>query len=390
MYCNTFFSVILYKYYIEMKGGIYLRKLTNEEFVQQIKDLVGDEYTFLEEYKGNQELHMTKHNKCGHKYPVKPANFKSGRRCPKCNPMSAKGLDHFVKGVYDLVSDEYIVIDVFRKKGKLHGNIRHSTCGKEYPVRYDAFVQKGDRCKCQNRKTHEEFVQELYKLHGDEYKLLGTYITSKDPVYTEHMICGYRWDVLPNALLAGKECPRCQNCERKTTERFKKQVFERVGDEYSVVSEYQGARENILMLHHKCGNEYPVTPDNFLSKNQRCPHCQDSKGNIEVDRVLSMLGVDYDREYRMPECKDKRTLPFDAVVFENREIKMLIEFDGIQHFKPSEFHGGEKGFKETRRRDEIKNDYCAKNEIPLIRIPYWEFDNIEKIIRHALKTLAVA
>ena len=35
-------------------------------------------------------------------------------------------------------------------------------------------------------------------------------------------------------------------------------------------------------------------------------------------------------------------------------------------------------------RDTIKNDYCKKNNINLIRIPYWEFDNIEKILNREL------
>lgn len=32
--------------------------------------------------------------------------------------------------------------------------------------------------------------------------------------------------------------------------------------------------------------------------------------------------------------------------------------------------------------DEIKNNYCKENNIPLVRIPYWERDNIslEKIL----------
>lgn len=31
-------------------------------------------------------------------------------------------------------------------------------------------------------------------------------------------------------------------------------------------------------------------------------------------------------------------------------------------------------------RDTIKTIYCKENEIKLIRIPYWDFDNIEEIL----------
>ena len=37
-------------------------------------------------------------------------------------------------------------------------------------------------------------------------------------------------------------------------------------------------------------------------------------------------------------------------------------------------------FEENKIRDEIKNKYCIDNNIPLLRIPYWEKDNIKTIL----------
>lgn len=39
---------------------------------------------------------------------------------------------------------------------------------------------------------------------------------------------------------------------------------------------------------------------------------------------------------------------------------------------------------DAQRRDKIKNDYCSKNNIPLLRIPYWEKKNMKKIITEYL------
>ena len=33
-----------------------------------------------------------------------------------------------------------------------------------------------------------------------------------------------------------------------------------------------------------------------------------------------------------------------------------------------------------QKYDNLKNEYCIKNNIPLIRIPYWEKDNISEIL----------
>ena len=52
----------------------------------------------------------------------------------------------------------------------------------------------------------------------------------------------------------------------------------------------------------------------------------------------------------------------------------------MQHFKPS--FNDEKSFDRTKLHDDYKNKYCKNNNIPLIRIPYYEFENIESILNN--------
>ena len=63
------------------------------------------------------------------------------------------------------------------------------------------------------------------------------------------------------------------------------------------------------------------------------------------------------------------------------ELIVCIEYDGIQHFEPIERFGGKEEFSRTKIRDNIKTQYCKDNNIKLIRIPYWDFDNIEMILK---------
>jgi len=49
---------------------------------------------------------------------------------------------------------------------------------------------------------------------------------------------------------------------------------------------------------------------------------------------------------------------------------MCIEFDGIQHFEPVLKFGGEKSLIINKIRDSIKDEYCKKNNIYLLRIKY--------------------
>lgn len=70
-------------------------------------------------------------------------------------------------------------------------------------------------------------------------------------------------------------------------------------------------------------------------------------------------------------------LRFDFVVFnDDNSIKLLIEYDGEQHFQNKTDKIWSDSLEKRQERDRIKNDYCLSHNIPLIRIPYWEKNNI--------------
>ena len=111
----------------------------------------------------------------------------------------------------------------------------------------------------------------------------------------------------------------------------------------------------------------------------RCPICNSSNGEQRISYILNNLGITYKIQYRFSDCKgDNKTLPFDFYI-EDKNI--LIEYDGIQHFEPIDFFGGKEGFEKQQKYDNIKNQYCKDNNIKLIRIPYFEFSNIEKLLK---------
>lgn len=72
----------------------------------------------------------------------------------------------------------------------------------------------------------------------------------------------------------------------------------------------------------------------------------------------------------------------------------LIEYDGIVHDKAIDFGCKDKDkvkkeFEIARIRDNIKNEYCKKNKIPLIRIHYTKFNEIENILEQKFKELGL-
>ncbi|MDM0587719.1 hypothetical protein QTH25_13160 [Clostridium perfringens] len=145
---------------------------------------------------------------------------------------------------------------------------------------------------------------------------------------------------------------------------------------YKILSSYISGKEKIL-VDFNCGHDPHWTSPSRLKQNQGCPVCNASKGEKEIREYLKKNNIEFKREYRFEDCKYKQLLPFDFYI---SNYNLCIEFDGRQHFESFEFYGGEQEFKLTQIRDEIKNNYCKDNGVKLIRIPYWELDNIERIL----------
>jgi len=68
--------------------------------------------------------------------------------------------------------------------------------------------------------------------------------------------------------------------KRKTQEEFEKEVYDLVGQEYTVIGEYVTGKTDIIMRHNICNREYPVKPRNFLYNKNRCPLCNHDKRKI--------------------------------------------------------------------------------------------------------------
>lgn len=90
-----------------------------------------------------------------------------------------------------------------------------------------------------------------------------------------------------------------------------------------------------------------------------------SQGAKAVELYLQFKNWTYEKEKTFPGCVYKKLLRFDFYV---PHLNLLIEFDGGQHFRSTEFYGGDEAFKNGQIRDAIKEDYCANSKIRLIRL----------------------
>lgn len=117
-----------------------------------------------------------------------------------------------------------------------------------------------------------------------------------------------------------------------------------------------------------------------------CGLCgMNSSGEALIAKFLDDNEIEYVGQYSFDDCLSKKGywLYFDFALFQNEELKCLIEYDGEQHYvdKP-QFNNFFGSFKDRHERDLIKDKYCADNGIKLYRIRFDEDikERMEEII----------
>jgi hypothetical protein len=372
-----------------------LKKKTHEEFIKEVFNLVEEEYEVLGEYTGSKNKISMKHNLCGNIWNIIPNSFLSNRRCPICgikerNKKETKTHKQFLQEVYNFVGDEYLVLEQYINS---HTKIlmKHNICNYQWLNSPDNFL-KGCRCpKCAGvlPYTTETFKEKVFELEGKEYDVLSEYKNTQTKILMIHNGCGKEYYVKPNKFINGRRCPICSQEQvkikiTKTHEQFCKEVYNLCNDEYLILNKYINSSKKVLMKHNICGYEWEVNPGNFLNNNSRCPACNESKGERKIRYWLLNNNIYFEPQHTFNDLKglNNGLLKFDFAILEiDNKLKCLIEYDGIFHYKKQY---DEDGFEALKYHDQFKNVYCKKNNISLLRIPYWEFNNIENILTNYL------
>lgn len=230
-------------------------------------------------------------------------------------------------------------------------------------------------CNITNRKNALDDIRAYAEKRG--YKVISTEYKNRNKKL--EMICpkGHTTFISWGNFSKGRRCSECYRFKKLTSKEVKN-FLNYFG--YDLIGEYKTANRKINILCPS-GHIYQGTYAHFYD-GKRCPYCKKSKGALRVANFLQKTKYDFKEEYYVKNILGATCLRFDFYI---PELNMAIEYDGQQHYKPIEKFGGEKAFEKTKFRDVIKNNYCKDNNINLLRIPYWDYNNIEKILNDYLK-----
>ena len=185
--------------------------------------------------------------------------------------------------------------------------------------------------------------------------------------------CGNEHEVTSNNLNGGQVNSCGKHPYHKTYENLKGQRFGKLIAMYP--TSMKDGPHMYWVCQCDCGNQKEVA-SNHLKKGdiQSCGCIKTSIGEMNIKKILEENNIQYKEQISFPDLKNIKLLRYDFGIYQNNKLIRLIEFDGIQHFEEQDYFTH--SLTETKNNDIIKNKYAKNNNIPLVRIPYWERDKM--------------
>jgi hypothetical protein len=258
---------------------------------------------------------------------------------------------------YDYSKVEYLSID--KKVIIIMDNVEYLQTPNQHLI---------GRCP-ENTKTKklttEEFISKSKEIHGDKYDYsLVNYINSLTPV--KIIYDGVIYEQNPRNHLNGF---KCENIKSLTQEEFISKSKEIHGDKYDYsLVDFKNVRGKIKIIYN--GLIYEQL--GYLHLEGKAPRGTEdkiSKGEYFISCFLINNNIKYINQHWYSDCRNILPLPFD---FYLPDYNILIEYDGRQHFEVVGIWGGIEELERRKFNDKIKNKYCIKNGIPLLRISHLE------------------
>jgi len=362
------------------------KKLTQEQFIKKANLTHNDKYDYSKSiYINDATKLIITCKEHGDFEQVPNSHYRSG--CPKCglNSKNIKrrlDINELINRFISKHGDKYDYSKVIyvKKKSKIIITCKkHNEEFLQTPEKHlDSITGGCPKCNSigKGNLTLERFLEKAFNIHKDKYDYSQTKIVNcKQKIKInckEHGI----FEQIPNDHLSGIGCSKCGKNYRWNSIELEEIYRNKYGNKYEYdFSNFKNCRSKIKV---KCDihSYFEISVDNL--KNYGCTLCsKGSKGEEKISSILENKNIKYLNQKSFDDCKYINKLSFD---FYLPEYNTCIEYDGKQHFESIEYFGGEESLKKQKIKDFIKDNFCLKNKINLVRIPYYDFDKIEKII----------
>ena len=260
---------------------------------------------------------------------------------------------------------------------------------KEYGIRGHLRTKECYKCHLKSL-TKDDVIQIFIDKYGDKYNYSRI---------TEQHISNNSLPIICNACefkftssIRGHICNKfCLNCEREsvwTVERFihEATVVHEDRYDYSLVKPEHLKfirTDHIPIICKKCNNTFAPVLYSHIYGASGCPGCNFSKGELECQRILRDLNINFEPQFKFDEHL-RKGYDFN---FRYDEQEYLLEFDGEQHFKHSNlYHREGKTLQKQQDNDCFYSHFALSKGYRLIRIDYNQIDYIQHHLEQAFKS----
>lgn len=124
----------------------------------------------------------------------------------------------------------------------------------------------------------------------------------------------------------------------------------------------------------KCGTTKSISSHNLRNGRSQSCGCIKSRGKEKISRILEENNITFGKQFCFSSLISSRGAScfFDFIVYRQDGSFVMIEYQGRQHYEDSKWN-----WESPKENDEIKRQYCIKNNIDLVEIPYWDFEKID-------------
>lgn len=330
-------------------------------------------YTNLHEF-NNKKFPKRQCNSCGR-------NKSNDKNKIKCDDIKKYLIDNNYS--CKLLSDTYVNCD-----SKLEFECE---CGNHFFASWSNIKKMTGLCKsCSGKLKSNMFsysIEELNNISNDIYKNNEFKICKRlknRKILIKHNKCNNTFEIRLDHFINGNGCSIC-NLSNKDNGNLSNEEFvlrlNNMFPDYEVLDEYINNRTRLRLRCKICNTVFINDASHIFSRGCKCPICNGSIGEISVSNYLKNKKISFIPQYRFDDCIDKRALPFD---FYLDELNICIEYQGRQHYEYVDYFGDKDVFEKQLKHDNIKRKYCEDNNIQLIEIPYWEFNNLNLFLDNAI------
>ena len=302
--------------------------------------------------------------KCSHTFECTLDKINIGRWCPycsnsklcnnfECNLCFDNSFASHSKAIYWSNKNELKPNNVFKNSAKkywfececLHiilislNNINNG-CWCPYCSNPPKNLCNDEKCKkCFNNSfaSHEKS-----KYWSDKNKLKPREVfKNSNTKYLFDCVCSHNFDSNLANINNGCWCPYCSNppknlcndekckkCFNNSFASHEKSKYWSDKNKLKPREVFKKTDKKILFNCDKCYHEFIISLDN-LNAGKWCPKCINKTEQKLYDKLIKLYST-LEQQFKVEWCKNKTYLPFDFII---PEYKIIIELDGLQHFK---------------------------------------------------------